>query len=189
MNMPTTAPEPNLFSFAFVDPTMFLSTMTLKYGRHFDEDQPIKPIYPDCRTIVLRGPSDGDWRVDVDQIDYPLMAEWASSRSLVHSVGTAISTLLGGANLQIGRAYVESLKPDGVIGWHIDNSTYAKAHQRFRLLASPCAGGCWFSGGESLSPGVGNLTYFNNRVLNSAINLGAVPQISLIVDIRRPTLQ
>jgi hypothetical protein len=183
------APEPNLFSFAFVDPTMFLSTMTLKYGRHFDEDQPKVPEFPDCRTIILRGPSDGLWHVDVDQVDYPLMAEWASGRNLVGAVSSAISGLLGGANLQLGRAYVESLKSGGVIPWHVDGSAYAKAHQRFRLLASPCAGGCWFSGGESLSPGVGNLTYFNNRVLNSAINLGASPQISLIVDIRRPTLQ
>lgn len=178
-------PQANLFSFAFVDPSMLFSTMTLKHGRHFaDDNQHIAPPFQDCRTIVLRDVDDG-----FNQVDSPLMTEWPSARQIVATIGTKITEHLAAGNLQIGRVYIESLRAGGVIGWHADESPYAKAHQRFKLLVSPCAGGCWFSGGESLAPGVGNLTYCNNRVLNSAINLGPVPQISVVLDVRRPALQ
>lgn len=180
---------PNLFSFAFVDPSMFFSTMTLKYGRHFDEVGQPQPPFNDCRLMMLRAPAGDDWLADSEQVDYPLMTEWPSARQLTAAVGAKVTELLAAENFQIGRVYVESLKSGGVIGWHADESAYAKAHQRFRLLVSPCAGGCWYSGSESIAPGVGNLTYVNNRVLNSAINLGPVPQISLVIDIRRPALQ
>lgn len=184
---------PNLFPFAFVDPSMFFSTMTLKYGRHFaDNDQPrhfFEPPYHDCQHIVLRGPGDGDWSADGDHIDYPLLQEWPSAQQFLVNIGAQITTHLAVENLTIGKAYVESIRPGGFVCWQIDSGPYAKVHERYRVLASPCAGGCWFSGGESLGPGTGNLTYFNTRVLNSAINLGPVPQISMIVDVRRPALQ
>lgn len=183
--------QSNLFSFAFVDPSMLFSTMTLKYARHFgDKDRPAPvPPFGDCRTIMLRGSQNGDWLNDGEQVDYPLMTDWPSARQLVASIQAKITEHLAAENFQIGRIYVESLRAGGIIGWHVDDSAYAKAHQRFRLLVSPCAGGCWFSAGENLAPGVGNLTYFNNRVPNSAINLGPVPQISLVIDVRRPQLQ
>ena len=184
---------PNLFSFAFVDPSMFFSTMTLKHGRHFEDGSRsfdlIEPPSNVGKRIILRGPSNGNWRDNAEQTDCPLMQEWPSARQIVASIGAKITEHLAAENFQIGRVYVESLRAGGVIGWHVDESAYAKAHQRFRLLVSPCAGGCWFSGGENLAPGMGNLTYFNNTTLNSAINLGPVPQISLVVDVRRPALQ
>ena len=190
--------QPNLLSFAFVDPTMLFSTMTLKYGRHFGDAERkwgrSVPPFQDCQAIILRGPAvkkggSEDWLEDAEQVDYPLMADWPSARQIIASVGSKITEQLGAENFQFGRVYIESLRAGGVIGWHADESAYAKAHQRFQLLISPCAGGCWFSAGESLAPGVGNLTYFNNRVLHSAINIGPVPQISLVLDIRRPQLQ
>jgi hypothetical protein len=185
MNMP----QSNLFSFAFIDPTMLLSTMTLKYGRHFEDDDQslalVEPPFEDRKLIVLRGPGN----VADENVDYPLMAKWPSARQTIANIGTMVTEHLTGLNLQFGRIYLESLKSGGVIGWYIDGSAYALAHQRFRLLISPCSGGTWYSGGESLAPGVGNLTYMNNRVLNSAINLGLVPQISLVLDVQRPSLQ
>lgn len=185
--------QPNLFSFAFVDPSMFFATMTLKYGKHFaDNDQPhvlSEPPFADCRNIVLRGPADGNWGADSGQIDYPLLNEWPSARQFLANVGQQIATHLAAENLQFGQVVLQSLRPGGCIGWHVDETPYAKQHVRFKLLVSPCAGGVWYSGGEMLAPGIGNLSYVNHRVLNSAINLGAVPQISLIVDARKPPLQ
>lgn len=185
----------NLASFAFVDPSMFLATMTLKYGKHFaDNDQPaflnVAPFL-DCKHIMLRGPADAaEWRgEDTEHVDYPLLTEWPSARKLLDDVCQQITTHLGAANLQLGRVVVQSLQPGGHIGWHVENTPYGKAHHRFKLLVSPCAGGCWYSAGETLAPGIGNLTYINHRVLNSAINLGSAPQISLVVDARAPTLQ
>jgi hypothetical protein len=184
---------PNLLSFAFVDPSMFFATMTLKYGKHFaDDGQPrtlTELTFADCRNIVLRGPADGNWSADGGQIDHPMLQDWPSARQLLANVGQQITTHLAAENLQLGQVIVQSLKPGGCIGWHIDNSPYAKQHHRFKLLVSPCAGGNWYSGGETLAPGIGNLTYVNHHLLNSAINLGAVPQVSLVVDVRRPQLQ
>jgi len=176
----------NLFSFAFVDPTMFLSTMTLKYGRNFVD------VDAHSKQILLRAPVElSDWGSDVEQVDYPLIAEWPSARALVANIASAIreNPQLSSANLQIGRVYVESIAPGGFIGWNVDRSEYAKKHQRFRLLASPCTGGAWLSGAESMGPIVGNLTYFNTHDLHSITNLGPVPQISVIVDVRKPNLQ
>ena len=185
----------NVFSFAFVDPSMFSATMTLKYGKHFaDNNRPLAlsaSPFQDCQHIVLRGPK-GDtenWQGDVDHDDYPLLQNWPSARQLLDNIHEKITEHLGGQNITFGKAYIESLRPSGVIGWHVDDSPYGKQHVRFRLLASACAGGCWFSGGDSLPPGVGNLTYVNNQTMHSLINLGPVPQISVVVDARKPVLQ
>lgn len=177
----------NLLSFAFVDTSLFAATMTLKYGRYFSADAPADIASPNCRYIVLREATDihgGD-----ECADTPLFDEWPSSRKIVEDVGAQIVQHLGASNLVLGKVYIESLQSGGYIPWRVDNSPYGKAHIRFRLLASPCAGGVWFSGSEGLMPGVGNLTYLNHLTLHSAVNLGPVPQISLVVDVRRPMLQ
>jgi hypothetical protein len=184
----------NLASFAFVDPSMFFATMTLKYGRHFiDNDGPkflsAEP-FQDCKHIVLRGPADREWwGEDNEQVDYPLLTEWPFARKILEDVERQITTHLGAANLQLGQVVIRSLGPSGYVRWHVQDNAYAQHHHRFQLLVSPCAGGQWFAGGETLAPGVGNLTYINHHILNSAINLGPVPQVSLIVDARSPTLQ
>lgn len=180
MNMPM----PNLISFAFVDPTMFLSTMTLKYGKHFTDAQ--YTFDPGIKHIALRGSlNEGDEQ----QTDLPLLKEWPSAQALIDSAANMITTHLAAENLQLGQVYVESIPPGGFTSWRAAASAYDKKHHRFKMLASPCSGGCWFVGGDSLAPGVGNLTYLNHLALHSAINLGPVPQISLIIDVRRPPLQ
>jgi hypothetical protein len=183
----------NILSFAFVDTALFAATMTLKYGRHFDDDdQPrhlSEPPFHGCRHIILRGPEGGEWGVDGAHVDHPLLEAWPSARKLIEDVREEIHRQLGAQNLAFGKVYVESLLPVGRVDWHIDDSPYGRQHVRFRLLAAPCAGGLWFSGNESLAPGVGNLTFVNHLALHSAINLGPVPQISLVVDARKPQLQ
>ena len=93
-------PTINLFSFTFVDPSMFFSTMTLKYGKHFaDNDRPAilsQPPFQDCQHIMLRGPAvdPNDWGADVEHSDYPLLAEWPSARKLIEDIGN-ISTAAG----------------------------------------------------------------------------------------------
>ena len=166
--------------------------MTLKHGRHFnDNDQPrtlIEPPYQDCRHIVLRGPENGDWTSAISpQIDYPVLNEWPTARNLLADVMSKITTHLAAENLQFGQVVVRSLQPGGFINWYSDEHLpYAQHYSRFQLLVSACAGGCWYSGGEALGPGPGNLTFINHVTLNSAINLGPVPQIFLVADVRKP---
>ena len=189
-------PPLNLLSFSFVDTSLFSATMTLKYGKHFaDNDCPANlSAFPfqDTKHILLRGPSDPspeNWGADVDQVDYPLLGGWPSAQKLLSDIASKISTHIGVDDLRIGKVYLESLRPGGIIGWQVDETPYAKRQARFRLLCGPCAGGTWFAGGDSLLPGVGNLTFVNHRTLHSAINLGPVPQISLVIDATRPHLQ
>lgn len=188
-------PPLNLFSIGFVDPSVFAATMTLKYGKHFnDNDRPsVLGAFPfqDTKHIVLRGPAaDAEaWDADVDHADREVLHGWPSAREIIADVGAMIVEKLGAPSLQIGKAYLESIRPGGHVGWHMDDSPYGNTHVRFRMIVTACAGGCWFAGGESLAPGVGNLTFINHRALHSTINLGSVPQISLVVDARRPQLQ
>jgi hypothetical protein len=176
----------NLASFAFIDPTMFFATMTLKYGRHFNDDGQANAA---LKQIILRGPKDHDFSGDTEQIDYPLLGEWPSAHGLLDNIEKQIIAHIGAQNPQIGQVIVQSLAPDSHIPWLADNSAYGQRYHRFKLLVSPCTGGCWYSGAEALAPIMGNLTYVNHRLLSSAVNLGPVPQISLIVDARAPTLQ
>lgn len=189
-------PPLNLVSIGFVDPSVFAATMTLKYGKHFADDARPANLaafpFQDTKHILLRGPVDPspeNWGTDVDQVDYPLLGGWPSARKIIDDASAKITEQLGAENLQVGKSYLESIRPGGHVGWQIDDSPYARAHARFRMIVTACAGGSWFSCGESLAPGVGNLTFINHGSLHSAINLGMVPQISLIVDVRRPTLQ
>lgn len=185
-------PPLNLVSIGFVDPSVFAATMTLKYGKHFaDNDRPAAlAAFPDTKHIILRGPVDQNkWAADVEHEDSELLHGWPSARKIIDDVGAKITETIGAPNLQIGKVYLESIRPGGHVGWHVNGSPYGQAHDRFRMIVTACAGGCWFSGGESLPPGVGNLTFVNHLVLHSAINLGPVPQVSLVVDARRPPLQ
>ena len=188
-------PPLNLVSIGFVDPSVFAATMTLKYGKHFaDNDRPpVLSSFPfqDTKHIILRGPSvdPNDWEGDVDHADTKLLHGWPSAQKIIADVGAKITEQLGAPNLQLGKAYLESIRPGGHVGWQVDDSPYGRAHARFRMIVTACAGGCWFAGGDSIPPGVGNLTFVNHRTLHSVINLGLVPQVSLIVDARKPTVQ
>lgn len=181
----------NLVSFAFVDTTIFSATLALKYAKHFaDNEQPSLGLpFDDCRHIVLRGPSDGDWNGDASQVDYPLLAQWPFARNLLADIEAQVKPFLAADNLQFGQVVIRSLRPGGSVAWHADQSPSAKAHARFALIVGPCAGGSWYCGGEQLAPGPGNLTFINHQALHSMINLGPVPQISVIADVRRPRLQ
>lgn len=186
----------NLLSFAFVDTAMFGATLTLKYARHFgaDDRREMAPGSPhhDTQCIALRGPADPDpanWQADVEHVDYPLFGEWTAARNIVARAENEIARHLGMQNAVLGKVLVVTLKPGGAIDWHTDEGGYAETHVRFHLPVLPCAGAVLHSGGETLMPGVGNLTYFNNRVLHSAVNLGPVPRVHLIIDVRKPVLQ
>lgn len=174
----------NIASFAFVDTAMLGATLTLKYSKHFAETA------PGVHTIVLRGPANGgDWSADAAQTDYELLESWPSAKQLLAATEGRLKEHLGGQNIQFGRLVIEELSPGQAIGWQIDTTPYGKAHARFRLLLLAAAGFCLYSGGESLGPGVGNLTFFNHQVMHSVVNLGPVSAVSLVADVRRPPVQ
>lgn len=185
----------NLLSFAFVDTSLFAATMTLKYGRHFAPTSTYidPPESQNCQHILLRGPQDpgaASWNAEGEQVDYPMLSEWPTAGQLIANIeGKIAEHLAAGQNMVLGKVYLEEIRPGGFMGWHVDESPYSKNHSRFRLLAAPCAGGAWYSGNDMIAPGVGNLTFFNHQTLHSIVNLGPVPQISLVIDVRRPALQ
>jgi len=186
----------NISSFAFVDTAMMAATLTLKYATRFDTDprprEVVRPHFYRTKCLVLRGPKGNTasaWLSDEPQADWPMFKEWPASHDVMSAVIMRIGERLGAPNLQLGRVAVESLEGGSFVGWHVDDTPYGKAHARFRLMLMPCAGYQLYCGGEMIEPGVGNLTYYNTLALSSMVNLGPVPRVDLVVDVRRPVLQ
>lgn len=183
----------NFAPLAFVDTAQATALLVTKYRERFGRDarrekHPNSPHH-DTQTIILRGPAEGDdWFADEDQVDYPILKEWKSARNLLARIRVALAPLpsFQGKPVVFGKAMIVTLKPGGFVDWHVDEGEYAAAHDRVHLCLLPSPGAWLYSGGEQVNPPVGQLTYMNNRVLHSAVNLGPVPRVHLILDVRKP---
>lgn len=169
--------------------------LVTKYRPRFQDDKRRQSYegspHHDTEMILLRGPEKPDaknWFDDCPQVNQPILTEWKSARALLGRIKTSLSPLpiMGGKPIELGKVMIVSLKAGGFVDWHIDEGEYAETHLRGHLCLIPSPGAWLLSGGEAAMPAVGVLTYFNNRVLHSAINLGDYPRVHLIVDVRRP---
>lgn len=178
---------------AFVDASVFTAMLLTKYREAYGlntmrQSQPGSP-HKHTKAILLRGPKDAspeNWQEDVPQINYPIMTEWKTSKSLLTRVAAAAATFNKGETPDLGKAMIVKLEPGGVVDWHIDEGAYAEAHLRLHLCLVPSPGAYLYSGGEQCTPPVGQLTFVNNRVLHGAVNFGPVSRVHLIVDVRKP---
>ena len=172
---------------------MLSAGLMLKYRVRFADDKRRQQVpnspHHDTETIVLRGPKDATpaaWFEDGEMVDYPIMKEWKAARITMLKIRNAAAGLNGGKPVQIGKAMVVSLKVGGHVDWHTDEGEYAEAHLRLHVCLVPSPGAWLYSGGEAANIPVGQLTFFQNRVLHSAINTGPCARHHLIVDCRRP---
>ena len=183
----------NITPIAFVDVSMLSAGLCLKYRTRFADDKrrqqfPNSPHH-DTETIVLRGPKDATpaaWFEDGEMVDYPIMKEWKAARIILKKIREGAAPLLGGKVAVLGKAMVVSLKAGGHVDWHVDEGEYAEAYLRTHTCLVPSPAAWLYSGGEAQAINVGWLHFFNNRVKHSAINMGAVARVHLIVDVRRP---
>lgn len=168
----------NLVSFAFVDTTMAGATLALKYSRHFE------PKQEGVRAIPLRAKL-GDAFGNTELFD-----GWPFARRLLDDVADQLRARLGAPQaLEFGEIFIEELAAGHVIPWQIGTTDYDKAHTRARLQLLPSCGVSLYSGNDTLAPGVGNLTFINHLVWHSVVNLGTVPAISLVLDVKKPPTQ
>ena len=152
----------------------------------FRQDTPGSPHH-DTEAILLRGPaqpSAENWLADVEQVDYPILTEFKSARSLLLKIKAALVPF--SPKPEFGKAMLVSLRPGGIVDWHTDEGAYAEQHERFHLCLVPSAGALCIYGTEPVSMAVGMLNWVNNRVPHTAINLGTNSRIHLVVDVRKP---
>lgn len=196
---------PNIFAVDFIDATRMLSQLVARHEPHFDDDRrrqdtPGSP-YHDTRSIYLRVPTGyyqevghaggADealrelWFADVPHEFTQLFHSWPSARGVLQAIRES-HIRRAGAEPEFGKVMIEQLKPGGFIDWHVDASPYAATYNRFVVCLKPSPGAMLFAGSEWRGLPPNELTFFNNRVLHSAVNLGPCDRIHLIVDIRIP---
>lgn len=177
----------------FIDVSHMAAALVMKHSVHFKDDTrrqnaPGSPHH-DTETILLRGPlgevSRDTWFADVPHADTELLAKWPSARAVLAKIAESHLARSGVVPI-FGKAMVISLKPNGWVDWHMDQGSYAEAHDRFHVCLIPSAGALLFCGGQTMSLQVGSLCWVNNRALHSAVNFGANARVHLVVDIRKP---
>lgn len=177
----------------FIDVSHMAAALVMKHAVHFADDTRRQnapgSAHHDTETILLRGPlgevSRKTWYEDVPHADTELLAGWPSARNVLAKIAES-HRRRAGLEPVFGKAMVVSLKAGGHVDWHVDEGAYAEAHDRFHVCLIPSAGAMMYSGGLGLTLPVGQLTWINNRVLHSAINVGFNPRVHLIVDVRKP---
>lgn len=198
----------NIIPLDFIDVSQMTAALLMKHAVHFGDDKR-RQSYPgsahhDTETILLRGPEGllpelaitwtpdqvkQTWQADVPHADWPLLETWPSARKVLDAIGSSHALRAGGAYPQFGKVMIVKLKAGGVVDWHVDEGSYAEAHDRFHVCMVPTPGAWLYSGGQGAILQVGALTFFNNRVLHCAANFAGNPRVHLIVDIRKPVLQ
>lgn len=183
----------NFRALAFLDTANFTATLVNKYrdewGKNTQRQSFPGSPHHDTQVILLRGPqnpSPENWLADVPQVDYPILKDWKSARALLVRIKDAVQPLFPKSKIVLGKAMVVRLKIGGHVDWHIDEGAYAELHDRAHLCLLPSPGAFLYSGGEQAQPQVGVLTWVNNRVPHSALNMGPVTRSHLIVDVRKP---
>lgn len=179
----------------FIDTSLMAAALLLKHAPHFKDDKRRQMFagspHHDTETILLRGPvgevSRESWQMDVEHVDAPLLAEWPSARKVIAAVA-ASHEKRSGRPPEFGKIMVVRLKAGGHVDWHVDEGTYAEAHDRFHLCLVPSPGAWLYSAGAAQILPPGQLAFFDNRHLHSVINLGPIPRDHLILDIRKPPL-
>jgi hypothetical protein len=190
----------NIVPVEFFDVRLMSGALNMRHSAHFFDDQR-RQQYPGSphhatRAIILRGPEGYEaasgtalkdlWFADVPHHDSPLLDDWPIARNLLERLAASqeFGRFLGHVP-KFGKVMLVSLPPGGWIEWHVDQGAYADAHDRFHLPIDTCPGAWLFSGGESAGPVQGILSYFNNHIPHSAVNVGPADRVHMIIDTRR----
>jgi hypothetical protein len=183
----------NFRALAFLDTSYVTAALVTKYRDTWGQNTARQSFegspHHDTQSILLRGPQNPtveNWFEDIPQVDYPILKDWKSARAILARIKDAVQPLFPGRNIILGKAMIVRLKVGGHVDWHVDEGEYAEKHDRAHLCLLPSPGAFLYSGTEMAQPPVGSLTWINNRILHSAVNMGPVARVHLIADIRKP---
>lgn len=185
----------NIIPVDFIDVSQMTAALLMKHAPHFADDTRRQEYagspHHDTQTILLRGPvgivSRETWFQDVLHDDADLLASWPSARRVIQNIAEQ-HRKRSGVEPRFGKIMVVQLKAGGYIDWHRDEGSYATAYDRFHVCMIPAPGAWLYSGGEAAMLPVGQLTWFNNQALHSAINGPVCARTHLIVDVRKPAV-
>lgn len=169
-----------------LDVSQIAAFLATKHRSRLDEAP--DPLHADTKIILLRGPkkqSPEAWKADVEQVDQPVLKEWKSASAMLTRIRNGAAPFFGGQVPDIGRAYIEQLRPGGKIDWNIETGAYAEAYVRLHLCLVPTPGAFLYSGTQSMCLPWGQLAVVEHRIWNSAMNFGNWPRTHLVVDVRR----
>lgn len=129
--------------------------------------------------------------VDADDVlqpivDQPILAEWKTAKSLLQRMRNLARTTLKAPEIDLGKAWVETLPGGQAIPWQSFEDDYAQDHIRTRtglILAPDCF---TYSGHFKEMIGYGAVNVVEHRILHSETNFSAYPRTHLVVDIQRP---
>ncbi|HEY8027690.1 MAG TPA: aspartyl/asparaginyl beta-hydroxylase domain-containing protein [Burkholderiaceae bacterium] len=152
-------------------------------------DYPQGP-FKQIESIMLRFPVKGVAETEVEvrnhlskydqheSIDYPSYKLLAEARPIVMSLMARV----GGERL--GRVMINKIAPGGRIFPHADTFEHADYYSRFHVVLQSQPGVQFRAGDETVSMGVGEVWWFNNKLEHEVINNSADDRIHMIVDIR-----
>src|SRR6185312_11770638 len=85
---------------------------------------------------------------------------------------------------KLARATLVRLKPGGKVYEHIDEGEYYKKRNRYHLVLQSPNGSVLNSGGENVTMRNGELWWFDNKKMHSALNYGDDWRIHIIFDMQ-----
>ena len=179
-----------IFPVDFVDVSQMAAALVMKHAVNFVPD-PFGSPRGDSEMMILRGPMTNDremslatWHADQPQFDTALLERWPSARNVLTAIARS-HQLRTDHEPVFGKVLIRALKSGGYVDWNVADGAYADSYNRYCLNLIPSPGAWLYSGGNGTVLPQGQLTYFDNHVLNSAINLGPCAQVNLVVDIRK----
>jgi len=90
-----------------------------------------------------------------------------------------------GAEIEMGRQYLEMLDRGARLEWHAEDGPYFERYARSLIPLRTNPHTLLIAGCEVASPGHGWLTWMNVRAPCAAINMGDCPLVMLVIDSRR----
>lgn len=123
---------------------------------------------------------------EIPAVDYPAMEKLPEARDLI------MKLLSGVDGIELGRAIIVKLKPDGFITPHADEGAYADHFERFHICLSASRGNGFFVGtpeanAELVCMKPGEAWWFNHKMTHWVVNESSEDRIHLIIDCVAPT--
>lgn len=113
-------------------------------------------------------------------LDVATLEAWPAMRKMLARLANEASMLLDGRPAEVVAAEIDVLEvQEARTWWSQPDAQFFRLH--LPLIPSPSA--ALYCGGEIATPPVGQLTFVNPRVLNSAANFGTSPRVHLVADI------
>lgn len=145
----------------------------------FNKGYPFK----ECDDIILQyndlSQPEIDW---LETVPFPMMYLMPAARRAAHALMGAVS------GDRLGRVIIARLPPGGHIDAHPDSPHMCSYYNRYHICLEDNDKTEFRCGDEYFRPNVGDIFWFNNALEHEVWNNGTTDRLTLIIDIRKPTV-